>query len=474
VAREVLVFLPTELTPGQRVELVRKFSRELAERYRGAVDATIHTPRPDADERHNHAHLLMTTREITPQGLGRRTTLEIAGMDRRLRGLDDSWKDEHLWVRKGWAQATNEAYREAGLTMRVDPRSFKDQGIDREPTPRLPPKIYYAERKTGKPTPAGDQIRAAYQERVEARLKGGDELARVLQKQKEEKRQRLTEYAQRMALTPKRKAWGALTREERNESRRRKHHANLEEFNRRRRERYKKNPGPVLEQGRAWRKANADRINARERTLRKGNADRINARRRELYRVAGAEKKRLQALKERGLEQRAQPEKAPVGSPRKSAAVWLEYRKQQPREAMAQDSVADWKAFRALELPQETAEDSAARWKAFRARQPPQEPAEDSAAKWKAFRALQPQRESAEDSVAKWKAFRALQGPQESPQDSISKWKEVRERERQGQDSRGDSKEHSLGRGSAVRADDDDDEDQRRKRNRSRDYDFEL
>ena len=49
----------------------------------------------------------------------------------------------------------------------------------------------------------------AYRERVEARLKGGDELARVLQKQKEEKRQRLTEYAQRMALTPKKKAWGA-------------------------------------------------------------------------------------------------------------------------------------------------------------------------------------------------------------------------------------------------------------------------
>ena len=440
VAREVLVFLPPELTPGQRVELVRTFSRELAERYRGAVDATIHTPRPDADERHHHAHLLMTTREITPQGLGRRTTLEIAGVDRRLRGLDNSWKDEHLWVRGGWARATNEAYREAGLTMRVDPRSFKDQGIDREPTPRLPRQIYYAERKTGKPTPAGDQIRAAYQERVEARLKGGDELARVLQKQKEEKRQRLTEYAQRMALTPKKKAWGSLTREERNESRRRKHHANLEEFNRRRRERYKKNPAPVLERRRTWRKANADRINARER---------------ELHRAAAAEKKRLRALEGRVLEPRAQREKAPVRSPAESAAAWLEYRKRQPRDV--------------------SAEDSAANWKAFRARQAPQESAADSAARWKAFRALQPPRESAEDSVAKWKAFRARQGPEEALQDSISKWKEFRERERQGQGAvRGDSNERSLGQGSAGRVDDDDDEDQRRKRNRSRDYDLEL
>jgi hypothetical protein len=479
VAREVLVFLPPELTPGQRVELVRRFSRELAERYRGAVDAVIHTPRSDADQRHHHAHLLMTTREITPQGLGRRTTLEIAGRDRRLRGLDDSWKDEHLWVRKGWAQATNEAYREAGLTMRVDPRSFKDQGIDREPTPRMPPKVYYAERKTGKPTPAGDQIRAAYRERVEARLKGGDELARVLQKQKEEKCQRLMEYAQRMALTPKKKAWGALTRAERNELRTRKRHANLEEFNRRRREGYQRNRAAVLEQGRAWRKANADRINARER---------------ELHRVAAAEKKRLRALEGRVLEQRAQPEKAPVGSPRDSAAAGLEYRKRQPRDVSAEDSAANWKAFRALQPqresaadsaanwkafrarqpPQESAADSAANWKAFRARQPPQGSAADSAARWKALRALQPQRESAEDSVAKWKAIRGRLGPEETPQDSISKWKELRERERHGQDARGDSNERSRGQGSAGRADDDDDEDLRRKRNRSRDYDLEL
>ena len=499
VAREVLVFLPPELTPGQRVELVRKFSRELAERYRGAVDATIHTPRPDADPRHHHAHLLMTTREITHQGLGRRTTLEIAGADRRLRGLDDSWKDEHLWVRRGWAQATNEAYREAGLTMRVDPRSLKDQGIDREPVPRLPRQIYYAEKKTGKPTPAGDQIRAAYRERVEARLKGGDELARVLQKQKEEKRQRLMEYAQRMAVTPKKKAWGALTRAERNELRTRKRHANLEEFNRRRREGYKKNRAAVLGQGRAWRKANADKVRARDR---------------ERHRVAAAEKKRLRALEGRVLEQRAQPEKSPVRSPAESAAAWLEYRKRQPPGISAEDSAANWNAFRAQQPPQESAKesavnwnafrgrqppqesaaDSAARWKALRALQPPQESAEDSAARWKASRALQPQQESAEDSVARWKAFRALQPPQESaaesaarwkafralegpgetPQDSISRWKEFRERERQGQDAPGDSNERSRGQGSAGRADDDDDEDQRRKRSRSRDYDFEL
>jgi len=73
VAREVLVILPSELTPTQRTNLVRAFSRELADNYRNAVDVTIHPPRPGADERHHHAHLLMTTREVTPEGLGPRT-----------------------------------------------------------------------------------------------------------------------------------------------------------------------------------------------------------------------------------------------------------------------------------------------------------------------------------------------------------------------------------------------------------------
>jgi hypothetical protein len=135
VGREILTFLPPELTAEQRLELVRGFSRELAEKYRGAVDVAIHTPRPDADERHHHAHFLMTTREITREGLGRRTALEIDGADRGLRGLHDYAKDERQRVRVGWANATNEAFRRAGLTIRVDPRSYEDQGIDREPTP---------------------------------------------------------------------------------------------------------------------------------------------------------------------------------------------------------------------------------------------------------------------------------------------------------------------------------------------------
>jgi len=205
VAREVMVALPPELTPQQRTQLVRNFSQELADRFRCAVDTTIHLPRPGSDARNHHAHLLMSTREVTPEGLGQRTTLELSGMERHARGLG-SYKDEFVSVRERWADVTNEALREAGLQARVDHRSNRAQDINAEPVPKIPRKIWCMERKQGTSTKAGDGIRASYRERVQAREKGPEELARVLQKQKEEGRQRAVERERQKAAEPKRNA----------------------------------------------------------------------------------------------------------------------------------------------------------------------------------------------------------------------------------------------------------------------------
>src|ERR1700704_542948 len=131
LAREVLVLLPPELNPAQRTRLGRGFSQELADRYRGSVDFAVHEPRAGSDERHHHAHILMTTRQVTAQGLGARTTLELSGTERHERGLGPS-RDDLLFIRERWAQVANEALREGGLSARVDHRSYKDQGIDRE------------------------------------------------------------------------------------------------------------------------------------------------------------------------------------------------------------------------------------------------------------------------------------------------------------------------------------------------------
>jgi hypothetical protein len=137
LGREVLVILPPEIGAAKRTELARTFAVELAEKYRNAVDFAVHEPRAGSDQRHHHAHVLMTTREVTPKGLGTRTILDLSGTERRARGLGPS-KNDLLWIRERWAQLTNGALLEAGIQERVDHRSYFAQGLDRDPAPAMP------------------------------------------------------------------------------------------------------------------------------------------------------------------------------------------------------------------------------------------------------------------------------------------------------------------------------------------------
>ena len=98
VAREVLIAIPHELPPADRIKIVSELSSWLVSRYGVAVDAAIHAPRKDHDERNHHAHLLMTTRRLTAQGLGEKT-----------RELDDKQTGprEIESIRAAWADMVN-------------------------------------------------------------------------------------------------------------------------------------------------------------------------------------------------------------------------------------------------------------------------------------------------------------------------------------------------------------------------------
>ncbi len=168
VAREYVVALPHELTHGQRLGLVQKFSQDLADRHGFAVDFVIHAPRPINDPRNFHAHLLTTTREVLPTGLGAKTNRDIGSVKRQERGLCSALKELYA-VRERWATFTNEALQQANLEVRVDHRSYKAQGIDREPRPRIPMGAWRAETQ-GQKSEIAERIRAAYRVRVQARL----------------------------------------------------------------------------------------------------------------------------------------------------------------------------------------------------------------------------------------------------------------------------------------------------------------
>jgi ATP-dependent exoDNAse (exonuclease V) alpha subunit len=170
VAREYLVALPVELSPSERIGLVRGFSQELSDRYRFAVDIAIHAPRdfPGSDPRNFHAHLLATTREVTTAGLAAKTTLELNDSKRRELGLDPVI-NELLHVRERWAMVTNEALRNVHSSARVDHRTLEAQGIDREPRPWIPRVAFEMERH-GYRSVVAERLRADYEARVQLRL----------------------------------------------------------------------------------------------------------------------------------------------------------------------------------------------------------------------------------------------------------------------------------------------------------------
>jgi len=166
VAREILVALPAELDAGQRLELVRGFSQELADRHRFAVDFAIHAPR--TDPRNFHAHLLTSTREIHSTGFGAKTGLEISDQQRLERGMSPFFQ-ELVDTRARWAQRANQALSAARIPERIDHRSLAAQGIDREPALYLPRPIYEMERR-GERNAVADRLRAEHQARVVERV----------------------------------------------------------------------------------------------------------------------------------------------------------------------------------------------------------------------------------------------------------------------------------------------------------------
>jgi Ti-type conjugative transfer relaxase TraA len=133
VAREIEIGLPVELTRNEQIALARDFAQREFVRKGMVADLGVHLDNPA----NPHAHILLTTRDLTPDGFGPKNR-------------DWNAKQELLGWRRGWAEVTNEHLAEAGLAIRIDHRSYADQqldlipgrklgiGKDRQDTPELP------------------------------------------------------------------------------------------------------------------------------------------------------------------------------------------------------------------------------------------------------------------------------------------------------------------------------------------------
>jgi len=150
--RDIILALPHELNDDQRLAASREFSAFLVRRYGVAVDFAIHAPDRHSDDRNHHGHFLMTSRRLDAAN----------GFGPKVRELDDfkTGPREIEIIRKEWERIGNRALADAGFDIRIDCRSFNDQGVDREATVHLGPVASGMERK-GEATDLGDRNRGA-------------------------------------------------------------------------------------------------------------------------------------------------------------------------------------------------------------------------------------------------------------------------------------------------------------------------
>ena len=176
VARSVDISLMSELSFEKNLELLRSFVKEQWVDNGMVADIAIHAPGRDGDERNIHAHILLTMRELLPNGFGLK---------------DRSWNRDAALLewREAWANHANAMLEREGVAERIDHRSLKDQAIDREPTIHVGPSGQEIEKR-------GDQSDRAQQNRD---IKNANDEMELLEKELAETEKRIAELKAQLA-----------------------------------------------------------------------------------------------------------------------------------------------------------------------------------------------------------------------------------------------------------------------------------
>ena len=126
LAREMEFAIPRELPRAEAVRLARDFVRREFVQEGMVADLNVHwdvaedgTPKP-------HAHVMLTMRRVTPEGFG------LKEREWNATGLNER-------ARQRWAELANERLAEHGHDVRIDHRSYAEQGIALEPQNKIGP-----------------------------------------------------------------------------------------------------------------------------------------------------------------------------------------------------------------------------------------------------------------------------------------------------------------------------------------------
>jgi hypothetical protein len=153
VAREIEISLPHELNYEQRKNLAFRFADELSNRHGVACDVALHAPRNlktennvDVNNNNWHAHIMISACHVSENGTLGKKAVELDPIHCQRAKIENMVERE----RRNWEQLANQALFENGHFEKIDHRTLKEQGIDREPTKHLGAGAMGYERRTGK------------------------------------------------------------------------------------------------------------------------------------------------------------------------------------------------------------------------------------------------------------------------------------------------------------------------------------
>jgi ATP-dependent exoDNAse (exonuclease V) alpha subunit len=122
LAREFILAVPPELSAQAQFQTAVDWAKKDLVGSGMVAEVSLHHTKTGQNP---HVHILCTMRRLEGEKFSSKKATE--------------WNDVGLLVkqRESWAEAVNAALEKAGRVERVDHRSLKDRGIDREPEPKI-------------------------------------------------------------------------------------------------------------------------------------------------------------------------------------------------------------------------------------------------------------------------------------------------------------------------------------------------
>ena len=148
-ARDLRIMIPRELSPDERIRVVRDYLDRSFVSKGMVADVAWHNKTASDGREQPHAHVLLTMRPLAADGFGLKSRHERIpdpsgrthpdGRPVMVDSNSDSWNSASYFdqCRKDWEDVANAALERCGSAARIDRRSLLARGLSRLPEPAL-------------------------------------------------------------------------------------------------------------------------------------------------------------------------------------------------------------------------------------------------------------------------------------------------------------------------------------------------